>query len=98
MYSGRYCEYCFKHFEGKTATQKLLKHIYDKHQKEFKKALAKYLPLAIKIANPIIQRGLQKMRNQTAGLLDIQVMLDPRLVDILIHYIQVRFHFKIIKK
>jgi hypothetical protein len=25
-------------------------------------------------------------------------MLDPRLVDILIHYIQVRFHFKIINK
>ncbi len=82
-YTGRYCEYCFTKFQGKAATNYLIRQIHSSHQNEFKNSQIKYLPLAIKIASPVVQRGLDAMKSQTARLQDYQIMLDPRLAKIL---------------
>ena len=82
-YTGRYCEHCFAEFQGKSATKYLIRHIHSSHQNEFKNSQIKYLPLAIKIAKPVVQRGLDAMKSQTDRLQDYQIMLDPRLAEIL---------------
>lgn len=82
-YTGRYCEYCFAEFQGKAATKYLIRHIHSSHQNEFKNSQTKYLSLAIKIASPVVQRGLDAMKSQTDRLQDYQIMLDPRLAEIL---------------
>jgi hypothetical protein len=82
-YTGRYCEHCFAEFQGKSATTYLIRHIHSSHQNVFRNLQKQYLPIAIKIASPVVQRGLDEMKSQTTGLQDYEIILNPRLAEIL---------------
>jgi hypothetical protein len=82
-YTGRYCEHCFAEFQGKSATTYLIRHIHSSHQNVFRNSQKQYLPIAIKIASPVVQRGLDEMKSQTTGLQDYEIILNPRLAEIL---------------